>query len=331
MMEEVNSFAELPRADDPELELGDVYRVKGGVFDVGLIAADTVLKWDGRAWVPLNGFKTAQNETDGKKNDVNADGGAANRVNGHLIVYPYDAHPGAGECYECGAHDFDEPCEGSFGSGEGLVGGVDNDAESDAQGADVTEISAGWPPSVIRTDIREQDVDEQGADVVWELGLGRIVPKDRMKVHDIQAVDADADVVARWMPRDFVQWYVALVSLITGPSGYGGVDENVVPGSGKAYGGMGSLKSGSSESLKLTGGQFRPESGVLMRSEWASDMRVKVDRKLRKIARELKNMLDDDSKRRSYVRRRCAGQCKKFGEADWLYCAKCGGRMEQVD
>jgi hypothetical protein len=292
MMKEVNSFAKLPRAGDPELELGDVYRVRGEIFGVGLISSGAVLKWDGRAWVPLNGFKTAQNETDGKKDDVNADGGVANRVNGHLIVYPYDAHPGAGECYDCGAHDFDEPCEGPFGSG---------DAESDAQ----------------------------GADELWTLGSDRIVPN--LKIHDIQAVDADADVIARWMPRDFVQWYVALVSLITGPSGYGGVDENVVPGTGKAYGGMGAVKSASSESLKLTGGQLRPGSEVLMRSEWASDMRVKVDRKLRKIARDLKNMLDDDSKRRSYVRRRCAGQCKKFGEADWLYCAKCGGRMEQVD
>jgi hypothetical protein len=327
MMKEVNSFAELPRADDPELELGDVYRVRGEIFGVGLISSGAVLKWDGRAWVPLNGFKTAQNETDGKKNDVNTVGGAANRVNGHLIVYPYDAHPGAGECYDCGAHDFDEPCEGPFGSG---------DAESDAQGADITEISAGWPPSVIRTDIREQEqgADEQGADELWNRVGDRLVPVGVpavMKRHSIQAVDADADVIARWMPRDFVQWYVALVSLITGPSGYGGVDENVVPGTGKAYGGMGAVKSASSESLKLTGGQFRPGSAVLMRSEWASDMRVKVDRKLRKIARDLKNMLDDDSKRRSYVRRRCAGQCKKFGEADWLYCAKCGGRMEQVD
>jgi hypothetical protein len=290
MMKEVNSFAELPRADDPELELGDVYRVKGGVFDVGLIAADTVVTFDGRAWVPLNGFKTVQNETDGKKDDVNAGGG--------LVDDDMNAD------------------------------GMDDDAESDAQGTDEL-----WTlgSNRIVPNMSVLGVDGGGgvADVNVPVAAERRL--SNLKIHDIQAVDADADVVARWMPRDFVQWYVALVSLITGPSGYGGVDENVVPGSGKAYGGMGSLKSGSSESLKLTGGQFRPESGVLMRSEWASDMRVKVDRKLRKIARDLKNMLDDDSKRRSYVRRRCAGQCKKFGEADWLYCAKCGGRMEQVD
>lgn len=333
MINEVDSFAELPRTDDSDLEVGDVYRVLHEPIPSsthsGLIASGTVLKFDGRAWVPLNGVETVQNESDGKKKDVNAVGGVRNEhpydcacmecqrrvsvpddaarpvgdglINGHKIVYPYDgAFTGSGECSYCGAHDFDDPC--LYVSS---VSSIESAIKS-------TSINFG---------------EELGRGMVVEHGAARIVRR-----HDIQAMDADADVLGRWMPRDFVTWYVALVLRITGSSGNGGVDDTIIPGVGRAYGGMGSQSSASSESLKLGSGKKDAKSQVLLRSEWASVVKEGVDRRLRKIGRELKNKLDDNpSLVNKSERRRCSGRCGKFGESDWVYCARCGGPMREVD
>lgn len=292
MIKEVSRFSDLPASNDPDLEVGDVYRVTGEVLpgDGRLNPSGTVLKWDGRAWVPLNGVEPVQNESGGKK-DVRVDDGVPpNDVHHHL--------PDINNLCVCGVQ----------------LRYVDD--------REVTEISAGFPATVVR----------------------------RMKRHDIQALDADSDVISRWMPRDLVTWYVALCGRITGPSGPG-MDDTVIPGTGKPYGGLGSLISSSSSSLKPDSGKRGQKSSVLMRSEWASLLKERTDRKLRKIARELKNALDEDDELRmdaaskgvggkdgvggkngrSATRRRCSGRCGKFGESDWLYCARCGGPMNEVD
>jgi hypothetical protein len=314
MIREVSRFSDLPRSDDPDLEVGDVYRVTDGRLN----PSGTVLRWDGRAWVPLRDVEPVQNETGGKKDDVNAVGATSDRgmdasdggvdamrsvgdglTNGHKVVYPYNNASGAGECYYCGGHDFDDPCW--YGKPDWIVG--------------------------------------RAADPALKI----------LKRHNIQALDADADVIGRWMPRDLVTWYVALCGRITGPSGPG-MDDMVIPGTGKPYGGLGSLTSYGSSSLKPDSGKRGQKSSVLMRSEWASLLKERTDRKLRKIARELKNALDEDDDelrmgaaskgvggkngvggRSAAPRRRCSGRCGKFGESDWLYCARCGGPMNEMD
>lgn len=342
MIKEVSRFSDLPASNDPDLEVGDVYRVTDGRLN----PSGTVLKWDGRAWVPLRDVEPVQNKSGGKKDDVNAVGAAPDgdmdvsdggvdamrcRVtdgltNGHKIVYPYDNALGAGECYYCGGHDFDDPCW----YGPTLPVG------------NVTDVGVWGEKEPVRQ-VRVDDPDWVG------VGHGRLRSVDRvMKRHDIQALDADSDVISRWMPRDLVTWYVALCGRITGPSG-SGMDDTVIPGTGKPYGGLGSLTSSSSSSLKPDSGKRGQKSSVLMRSEWASLLKERTDRKLRKIARELKNALDEDDELRmdaaskgaggkngrvrgmAAPRRRCSGKCGKFGESDWLYCARCGGPMNEVD
>jgi hypothetical protein len=57
--------------------------------------------------------------------------------------------------------------------------------------------------------------------------------------------------------------------------------------------------------------------------------RSKLDRRIRRMAREIQAFLDGkDVKVES---RKCAGKCRKIGEAEWVYCPRCGGPMEQVD
>jgi hypothetical protein len=327
-IKEVKRFSDLPASNDPDLEVGDVYRVT----DDRLNPSGTVLKWDGRAWVPLRGVEPVQNKSDGKKDVPGADGATSDRstavsddamrsvgdglTNGHKIVYPYDNAPGAGECYYCGGHDFDDPC---------WYGPATRRCKR-CQAENVTDVGM-WGE---KESVRQVQVDDPD----WIVGGGRVEPALKiLKRHDIQARDADADVLGRWMPRDFVTWYVAVVNLIDGGSG-SGVDETAIPGLGRAYGGIGTSKSEASESLKLNSKKMAAKSSVLMRNEWASVVKENVDRKLRKIARELKNKLDDDVKRaatgQKRIGRKCSGKCGKFGESDWVYCARCGGPMQEI-
>ena len=65
-----------------------------------------------------------------------------------------------------------------------------------------------------------------------------------------------------------------------------------------------------------------------IRSEAAFNFKSKVDRKLRKLAREIKVWLQDSPGERDDVRR-CT-VCRKFGEPEWLYCPRDGKPMESV-
>jgi hypothetical protein len=70
-------------------------------------------------------------------------------------------------------------------------------------------------------------------------------------------------------------------------------------------------------------------SRVPVADERALAAKTWADRKLRALARELDARLTG----RGHdvpVQRRCAGRCKKFGDADWLYCPWCGGPTEDV-
>jgi len=65
-----------------------------------------------------------------------------------------------------------------------------------------------------------------------------------------------------------------------------------------------------------------------IRSEAAFNEKSRIDRKLRKLTREIKAWLRDSHEARDDVRR-CT-VCRKFGEPEWLYCPRDGKPMESV-
>lgn len=65
-----------------------------------------------------------------------------------------------------------------------------------------------------------------------------------------------------------------------------------------------------------------------IRSIAAFNYKTKVDRKLRKLTREIKTWLQGSGEYRDDVRR-CT-VCRKFGEPEWLYCPQDGKPMESV-
>jgi hypothetical protein len=67
-----------------------------------------------------------------------------------------------------------------------------------------------------------------------------------------------------------------------------------------------------------------------MREERMWKYRQKVDKRLRKIAREIADVLEGQPERLAAVRR-CTGKCQRFGDDEWKYCAHCGGPMREVD
>lgn len=67
-----------------------------------------------------------------------------------------------------------------------------------------------------------------------------------------------------------------------------------------------------------------------MRDERMFGHKVRVDKKLRAMAREIEALLEGRDVRIMNVRV-CAGKCKKFGDSEWTYCARCGGPMREVD
>ena len=67
-----------------------------------------------------------------------------------------------------------------------------------------------------------------------------------------------------------------------------------------------------------------------MREERMWKYRQKVDKRLRKIAREIADVLDGKPERLAAARR-CTGKCQRFGDDDWVFCARCGGPMREVD
>jgi hypothetical protein len=63
-------------------------------------------------------------------------------------------------------------------------------------------------------------------------------------------------------------------------------------------------------------------------SERALAYKSRIDRKLRKISRQIKRWLDDREDGKVDVRR--CSLCRQFGEPEWTYCPKDGKPMQSI-
>lgn len=137
-------------------------------------------------------------------------------------------------------------------------------------------------------------------------------------------------MVLKFLPRDFLWTYMALIDRGLGErnlgSGGGAGDTNVIHGTGKK------LVSGVSSSDTLSISAARRGKGssqqIGLKDDRAVGYRKNVDRKLRKILREVRVFLNASEQPKA---RQCVGRCKKFGDAEWLYCPSCGGPMAEKD
>jgi hypothetical protein len=145
----------------------------------------------------------------------------------------------------------------------------------------------------------------------------------------------DLELLGRYLPAGFLFAYEVLILrgsvLNLGLRGGRGYDEGRDVRSGRRRGGLGSARSGEPE-LRLTASppSRRGGSRDLVRDEVALAKRKSVDRKLRKLGREMLTFLEGVEKSRTV--RRCTGKkCRQFAEEDWIYCPRCASPVEEID
>lgn len=138
--------------------------------------------------------------------------------------------------------------------------------------------------------------------------------------------ESDSDLVLRFLPDSFVDWYARLIDAgLRTQQSSGGAGS--LPGTGMVKNDKRwPVKSGQASGIpsRGAGGVGRTESPSPIISERAIAKRRAVDKQLRRLARELQAWHQGDSVVRT---RKCLGRCKRIGEADWLYCPNCGGMM----
>lgn len=139
----------------------------------------------------------------------------------------------------------------------------------------------------------------------------------------------------RILPETFVNVYEALYCKAL-DDGMGGSRAAETAFLGKADGkpvGQWRVSTGEMTSMDKIGGPGTKQVGKTartMRDERAFRLKVKIDKRLRAMAREINAFLDGVDKRLA-TQRVCAGRCKHFGDAEWNYCPSCGGPMRELE
>lgn len=72
------------------------------------------------------------------------------------------------------------------------------------------------------------------------------------------------------------------------------------------------------------------KTSKFLRDEAAWNARIKIDKRLRQMAREIRDILDGKSEKVA-GRRICTGRCKRLTENSWNFCANCGGATREMD
>lgn len=145
-----------------------------------------------------------------------------------------------------------------------------------------------------------------------------------------------AGAVLAFLPKKFVFFYELLADLAYGERRLDASGAMAAPEGGrqkvKKTSGRTSTSQGDKTLAAGTGGKSKNHAEIQFKNERAVDFRRLVDRKLRRIAREIEEFLTEgDGSSLKSGKRRCSGRCGKIGEPDWQYCARCGGPMMEVD
>lgn len=136
--------------------------------------------------------------------------------------------------------------------------------------------------------------------------------QDRLTVRPV-----DGDEIVRKLPNGFIEAYGYLHSLaladsasMNGGRGYDEVSDTRIKGGAKPP--------------KKYGSNRDP-----LKSSSANGYIDTVNRKLRRIGREIKGFIEHNSPNAEM--RQCSNRkCRRFAEAEWLYCPWCGYRTENL-
>jgi hypothetical protein len=128
----------------------------------------------------------------------------------------------------------------------------------------------------------------------------------------------DGDEIARKLPRGFVEAYsylhsqaLADAASLNGGRGYDETSDNRIKGGAKPP--------------KKYGSGRAP-----LKSTRADGYLDTVNRKLRRIGREIKGFIEHNSPNAEM--RQCSGRkCRRFADAEWLFCPWCGASTENIE
>jgi hypothetical protein len=152
---------------------------------------------------------------------------------------------------------------------------------------------------------------------------------------------------SRILPADFAVGYEALTSRSLS-DGMEGVGERTQAGadlgraSGKVVKGVGArgwrLSSGGVDVVGTRNGGSDNKSrqkvvgktAKTLKDERALRFKQKIDKRLRRIAKEIHAFLEN-AEVAVERQRMCGGHCRRLGESSWLYCPNCGGPMNELD
>ncbi len=152
--------------------------------------------------------------------------------------------------------------------------------------------------------------------------------RSRNQAADFTEGGSDLEIVARFLPAGLVDLYARVVE-IEFPLGSRANSTNL-PGVGRGSGPR--ISTNQTETRTITRTRTPNANWTVIRSERALLGRFRLDRKLKRIVTDLRNLLAeiDSGDHTRPVWRQCAGRCRKMGEPDWLYCARCGGPMQDI-
>lgn len=246
--------------------------------------------------------------------------GLAGDPDGGQIRCGQDMHPGLGcrEKFEWGgSHGFEgDPRRGMTFRSEVTVPPATENAAS----------------LTIPDDYKPHPVSDGG---VGSGGRRRLDEGDSGKRRRVVVDGEIAGAVLGFLPKKFVHLYEQLCDNAYGErrlDGSSATRRDTGGGRATAKRGSGRLNSGQVDKTLVasTGGKTKNHAEIAMKSEAAVDFRRLVDRRLRRLAREIEDFLRGDEAVKA-GRRKCGGRCRKIGDADWIYCARCGGPMQEVD
>lgn len=182
---------------------------------------------------------------------------------------------------------------------------------------------------------------EDAAGCRWHESLRLTVAEVMRKVWDGRGDTAgtgpraeDLELLGRYLPAEFLFCYEVLVhrSVVVPGSARGGrgYDEAVEVGAGRRS--PAAVKSGTTEVRGgANGSSRRGGSGKpVIRSEQAVVFRAKIDRRLRRLSRDMLTWLEQKGSFKTDVVYRCSGRkCGRFAEEGWNYCPNCGAQVDR--
>lgn len=133
----------------------------------------------------------------------------------------------------------------------------------------------------------------------------------------------------RLTPAAFLEAY-ELLYVETFGSGAIVQDENHIHGSGKAHRGRTSsddveTRGGAVQKKKLSASQKN-----VIKSQRAFNEKTKIDKRLRKMGKEIFEYLNKEATQKVSFYMRCS-KCKKHAEDDWQWCPRCGAQTERIN